>query len=253
MLKKKRLYNIVLVRFVFYSRLILELKDMSNDILHQLMLCPLFKNMTVQEVNQLLMGSGCKIDTYKKNDIVALIGYPCNYLLIVLKGSLVARMVSDSGKFVDIEKLGIGNVLAPAMLFAEDNVFPVNVLPEENVTLFRLKKEKFLEWMQSNKTLLFNFIQLISDVNRFLSKKINFLALKTLRGKIAEYLLHLSAENDEQTEVTIPFTRQELADKFGVSRQSLIRSLSELETEGCIKIENRRIILIDKDSLSAEI
>lgn len=225
---------------------------MENEILDQLLKCPLFKGVTQEELVGLLAESGCRIETYHKNDIVALIGYPCNYLLIVLKGSLVARMVSDSGKFIDIERLGVGRVLAPAMLFAQDNVFPVNVLPEEEVVLFKLRKEKFLEWMQQNSKLLYNFIQLISDVNRFLSDKIHFLTLKSLRGKIAQYLISLSEKEKNAHVVTIPTTRQELADKFGVSRQSLIRSLSELEQAEMIRVENKEIFILNKEALMLE-
>ncbi len=228
------------------------MNSMEDEILDQLTQCPLFNEVSRTDLVQLLKESGCRIDTYQKNDIVALIGYPCNYLLIVLKGSLVARMVSDSGKFIDIEKLGVGRVLAPAMLFARDNVFPVNVLPEGEVVLFKLRKEKFLEWMQMNKQLLFNFIQLISDVNRFLSDKIHFLTLKSLRGKIAQYLITQSEIHGSTNKVTLTTTRQELADKFGVSRQSLIRSLTELEGCGFIKVENKDIILLDQEALMLE-
>lgn len=224
----------------------------EEEVINQLTYCPLFQGIDAQEIEKLLENSGYKLDSYGKNDIVALIGYPCNHLLIILKGTLIARMVSDSGKFVDIEKMGVGKVLAPAMLFADDNVFPVNVLPEEDVVLFKIKKEKFLEWMQNNAKMLSNFIRLISNVNRFLSQKIHFLSLKSLRGKIAEYLITLSEQDNNSSIVSIPLTRQDMADKFGVSRQSLIRSLSELEALNFIKVEGRNIKLLDVDALMAE-
>lgn len=226
---------------------------MENEILEELLSCSLFRDMAKADVERLLAEENHKIDHYNKGDVVALVGYPCNYLLVVLKGALVARMVSESGKFVDIEKLEKGRVVAPAMLFAEDNVFPVNVIPDEEVVLFKLKRELFLDWMQRDKRLLFNFIQLISDVNRFLTKKIHFLTLKSLRGKIAEYLIYLSEKDNSKNKVTIPITRQELADKFGVSRQSLIRSLSELEGEQLLKIDNREITILDRRALQQEL
>ena len=47
-------------------------------------------------------------------------------------------------------------------------------------------------------------------------------------------------------------TRQELADKFGVSRQSLIRSLTELEEANLIAVDKRTIKLLDRFGLDNE-
>jgi CRP-like cAMP-binding protein len=103
--------------------------------------------------------------------------------------------------------------------------------------------------MQSNEKLLLNFIRSISDINRFLSEKIRFLSLKTLRGKIAAYLLSASMTQDNTLKVRIKESRQELSEKFGVSRQSLARSISELEDEGILTASARTITILDKNKL----
>ena len=213
---------------------------------------PLFKTIFEGGINQFIQNYNYKIETFDKQDVIALMGDACNHLLIVLEGNVIARMVSDSGKFIQIEKMGVGRILAPAMLFATENKFPVNVVPEGKVVLLKMSKQEFLRAMQGNERLLFNFIQIVSDVNKFLSDKIHFLSLMSLRGKLAQYFLGLSEIQKNDKEIIIPMTRQELADKFGVSRQSLIRSLTELEEANLIVVDKRTIKLLDRFGLDNE-
>ena len=112
-----------------------------------------------------------------------------------------------------------------------------------------MSKKEFLKAMQANSNLLFNFIQIVSDINRFLSDKIHFLSLVSLKLKLAQYFLSFTELQNNDKVIEIPMGRQELADKFGVSRQSLIRTLTELEEEQLIQVNNRQIAILDRDGL----
>lgn len=223
----------------------------ANKIKQILENSPLFKGISNQELDIFLNNHSYKIESYTKSDIIALMGDPCHYLLLVLEGDVIARMVSESGKYLQIEKIGVGRVLAPAFLFATKSEFPVNVIPEGNVVLFKMSKKELVSSMQTNKTLLFNFMQMISDISRFLSDKIHFLSLMSLKVKLAQYFLNFAEIQNNDKEIDIPIGRQELADKFGVSRQSLIRSLTELEEEKLIVVNNRQIKIVDKKRLES--
>ena len=223
----------------------------QEEIIAVLQQSSLFQGMQEPDLAALLENASYKLENYQKSDIIALMGDKLKHLLLVLKGQCITRMVSDSGKYIQIEKIGVGRVLAPAMLFATHHVFPVNVIPEGEVVLLKLSKQEFVRLMQAHEPLLFNFIQLVSDINQFLSQKIHFLSLMSLRGKLAQFFLKLHREQGS-TRVQLAFTRQELADKFGVSRQSLIRSLTELEEEGLIAVAGREISLLDLRKLERE-
>ena len=225
---------------------------MEENLLEIISNSELFKGITHQEIEDVLLSKSYRIGTYHKNDVFALARDKVNYLMIVLKGSLTARMVSNSGKYVQIDKITEGRVIAPAMIFASDNAFPVNVIPEDEVRVFFMHKDTFLKAMQDNEKLLFNFIRIVSDINRFLSQKIHSLSLRTIRGKLAEYILQLSETQENTQTVIFSLTRQELADKFAVARQALSRSLSELEEDGLIQVRAKSITIIDKMRLADE-
>ena len=223
---------------------------MELDILDALSKSTLFENIKREQVESFLDKNTYRIKEYTKNDVLALAGDKVNHLIIVIKGELIARMVSESGKYIQIDNFSPGRIIAPAMLFATDDVFPVNVIPEEDASVFFMHKDTFLKAMHQNEKLLHNFIRIVSDINRFLSTKIHSLSLKTIRGKLAEYILVESKKQQSLNKITLPMTKQELADKFAVARQALSRSLSELEEEGLVSIRGREIKILDRERLS---
>ncbi|WP_108822312.1 Crp/Fnr family transcriptional regulator [Dysgonomonas sp. Marseille-P4361] len=222
------------------------MKDNHIDILSH---SDLFKGISYDEIFSFLDKNEYRIESYTKNDVFALAGDKVNYLMIVLEGELIARMVSDSGKYIQIDKIGEGRVVAPAMLFASNNVFPVNVIPDNNVFVLFMNKNVFLKAMLQNEILLYNFIQIVSDINRFLSTKIHSLSLKTIKGKLSEYILQQSDRIGGNRTITLTLTKQELADKFAIARPALSRSLSELEEEGLILVKGKSITILNRNKL----
>lgn len=222
------------------------MKDNHIDILSH---SDLFKGISYDEIFSFLDRNEYRIESYTKNDVFALAGDKVNYLMIVLEGELIARMVSDSGKYIQIDKIGEGRVVAPAMLFASNNVFPVNVIPDNNVFVLFMNKNVFLKAMLQNEILLYNFIQIVSDINRFLSTKIHSLSLKTIKGKLSEYILQQSDRIGGNRTITLTLTKQELADKFAIARPALSRSLSELEEEGLILVKGKSITILNRNKL----
>ncbi|MDR2907106.1 MAG: Crp/Fnr family transcriptional regulator, partial [Bacteroidales bacterium] len=130
----------------------------------------------------------------------------------------------------------------------KQNVFPVTVTTLEKSELLFWEKDAFLELLQKNKLLLTNFLSMISDRSKFLSEKIGFLAFKTIKNKLAGFILR-RANEQKQTHIILSETQQELADYFGVTRPSLARSLSLLEEEGLIRIDKKNITILDLDLL----
>ena len=76
------------------------------------------------------------------------------------------------------------------------------------------------------------------------------MSFKTIRGKIANYFLSLPEQNDGS--IIIPFSIEELANFFGVTRPSLSRVLLQMEEIGIIKREGKTVIILDKRKLLKE-
>jgi CRP-like cAMP-binding protein len=99
-----------------------------------------------------------------------------------------------------------------------------------------------------NDTLLVNFLNMISNRSQFLSEKIKFLNFKTIRGKLANYILQKAGK--EGIHINLGMNQNEIADFFGVARPSVARALRDLEENGYIEAKGKNIRLIDKKGLA---
>ena len=184
--------------------------------IHTLLKMPPFQGITEEELLSLILAPEHARRQCKPADFIAMQGEAYRSLFILCCGSVRTQMVSAEGKQLTIETLKAPQLLAPAFVFASENRFPVNV---------------FLEFLHRHPTVMRNFLQLVSDRTLFLSKKLNAFALQSLKSRILNYLrMHGTILN-----------QQEVAQILGVARPSLARALSELASEGCIRIEKKEM------------
>lgn len=209
---------------------------------------PIFRGIDQTSIQELLQASNYKIHTYEKNELVVSRGTLCNHFYIVISGSVRADIVDDSGKVIKIDAIGAGDYLAPAFLFADRNRFPVDVTATEHTDILAIGKESFVRILQLNATVLTNFLRIISNRSQFLSQKLMFHMFKTIKSKLAAFILEHS-DNGTRKEIILKETQQELADFFGVSRPALARGLAELAEEGVIESRNKTIQIINATRL----
>ena len=66
-----------------------------------------------------------------------------------------------------------------------------------------------------------------------LNKKIEYLTIKSMRGKISTYLLEQYKRTGDKN-IILPLNRNELSDFLNVSRPSMSREMSKMRDEGVI-------------------
>lgn len=210
--------------------------------------CPLFKGITEKEAELLLKKIHFQIKKYSKDDIVVVAGDTVNNLLIIISGSVRGEMIDYSGKIIKIEDIEAPKPLATAFLFGQQNKYPVTVTANNEAGILTIPVSEFLKILQLNTQILRNYLNSISSRAQFLSNKLNFLSFKTIRGKVAHYLLQQAGEKFHSVE--LKNTQQQLADLFGVTRPSLARVFGEMQKDGIINIQNKTVSLLDKKALN---
>lgn len=210
--------------------------------------CPVFRGITEDETRLLLQKVHYQMRKFQKDEVVVCAGEPVNHLLIVLSGSVRGEMMDYSGKTVKIEDIEAPKPLAAAFLFGKENRFPVTVSGNNEGRMLAIPVPEFLKILQMNAKVLENYLNSISSRAQFLSQKLHFLSFKTIREKVAHFLLQQASDRFHSFE--LKNTQQQLADLFGVTRPSLARVLSDMQARGLIKIEKRTVTLIDKKALN---
>lgn len=209
---------------------------------------PMFRGLSPEEIKDLLSRIGHSVKSFSKGQTIAQREDEVRNLCIIIEGSVKGEMVDFSGKILKVEEMTAPMPIAHAFLFGERNRFPVDVIALEDCKILFVPKSDFMRLMQQNSTILGNYLNAISNRAQFLSSKLWFLSFKTIKEKIAHYLLNI-ARSESKTTIVLPKSHQELAEFFGVTRPSLARVFADLESEGIIKVNRREITITNKSKL----
>jgi CRP-like cAMP-binding protein len=209
--------------------------------------CPLFKGLTSSDVESIFLSIPYKIRKFKNGSLIAQSGETVNFLMIVIKGVVKGEMVDYSGKLIKIEDIPAPGALAPAFVFGNKNVYPVNIIAISDADILVIEKAEFLKLLMRNDKILLNFLDMISNRSQFLSEKIKFLNFKTIKAKLAQYILKLAGGN--KSTIKLDKTQNDLADYFGVARPSVARAIGDMEESGLIKAEGKIVKILDSKGL----
>ncbi|NDV65789.1 Crp/Fnr family transcriptional regulator [Bacteroides sp. 224] len=210
--------------------------------------CNLFHSIRESEVSDILSCVKTKEVRFKKGDILAMQGEPCNRLIFLLSGSVKAEMSDPAGKIVKVEDIHAPNPLAILFLFGKENRFPVQTTANEEVETLIVPRESVLKMLMMNETLLKNYLDISANFASRLSRKLHLMSFRTIRQKLAIYLLELSEATHSEI-ILLDKPKSVLAEYFGVSRPSLERELSKMQQDGLIISDKRKITIKEKNKL----
>lgn len=209
---------------------------------------PLFRGITPERLFADLEEISFHTRSYKKGEILAQQGAVCNRLVILTKGSVRGEMIDYSGRLIKVEDIAAPRAIAPLFLFGEENRYPVEVTANEPTEVIELPKSSVLSLFRKNEQFLENYMNLSANYARTLSDKLFFMSFKTIRQKLASYLLRLYKQQ-QQTHIILDRSQQELSDYFGVSRPSLARELAHMQEDGLLIADRKHITILQKEEL----
>jgi len=211
--------------------------------------CPICNNIPLNEREDFIQGLEYRTKYFKKGEFIATQDDSVDSLMLLLKGSVKTEMISESGTILSIETIRAPNPLAPAFLFAEKNRFPVDVIALENCEVVYILKNCVMKLLANNETFLKSYMAFNSNRTNFLSERLKLLSIKTIKGKLAQYIL--SRTNNGH--FVMDMNQTELSEYFGVTRPSLARSLSEMVDDNIIKLERKNGKVLNMDELKKTI
>ncbi|MBP1675854.1 MAG: transcriptional regulator, Crp/Fnr family [Bacteroidetes bacterium] len=187
------------------------------------------------------------IKNYGKNILIFRQGDLCDALNILVSGSVKTEMITENGNLLGIEIISAPRPLAPAFIFSDNNRFPVDVTTLEECEILRIPKDEVLRLMSVQPDFMRQFLTHNANRTQFLTNRLQLLSIKTIKGKIAHFLL-------EQTSLqgnpfVIKRNQTELADFFGVARPSLARSLSEMIEDNIIEVNKKEYRILNSKKL----
>lgn len=222
---------------------------MNNREIAVLSTCPLFRGIGPVEVKLLMESVPHVLRDFEKGNMIQIRGDEYTELLILLEGEVSAEIQDFNGKTIKIENLAAPDAMATGILFAEDNTLPVTLVTQKPVHLAAIPKEAVLEMAQKNRKFLLNYFSDSGNRVAFLAEKIRLFKFNSLREKLAGYTMSLAVKQKSDT-VRLPYSREKLAELFGVARPSLSRVCSEMAEEGLMEFSGKTARILDRSRLN---
>lgn len=210
---------------------------------------PVFKGFKTSEIIEILNTTHHQIHSYETGDAIAYCGDKCENLHFILTGSVRGEMVNYSGKSIVVSEIHAPDTFAEDFLFANKNKLLVNIIANTKTKILVIYKADLLKLLHNNQNFLENYLNITSNRFVVVTEKIKFLMIKTVKEKLANYILDLEKENIGKTSFRLGKTHEELAALFGIRRPVLTRNLLQLKKDSIIEIKNKEIKIIDREKL----
>jgi CRP/FNR family transcriptional regulator len=221
----------------------------STQVVTLLQHLPLFADLPENDL--LSLSAICRVDHFENDELIFHQGDPCDRLWIVREGRVKIVRQEEDGREAILEIISPGEVFGGAAI----------ILPEQPATAHAMTRTYTVSLPARNYTqFLHDHPQATLKVIRMLGMRLhsmmqmNILAGERVERRIAHILLKLAARagraDSEGTLITIPFSRQDLADMSGTTLETAIRILSRFRSEGLLKTRRGGyLVLLDIDRL----
>ena len=217
--------------------------------------CMLFEKMTAEDLSMLLVCLEPRIRKLEKNYIANVAGDPFEGIGVVLSGQAAVIKESAAGNRIIIAILRPGDLFGEMAAFSGSGKWPATVITQTVCAIMYVPPDKILgqceKACQSHRTLLMNMLGILSRKALILSQKLEYLLIKSMRGRIARFLLE-QHKYTGQTTFMLPMNRNELADFLNVSRPSLSREMCRMRDDRLIDFHRSSVQLKDIGALKAE-
>ncbi|MDD4727904.1 MAG: Crp/Fnr family transcriptional regulator [Dysgonamonadaceae bacterium] len=208
--------------------------------------CPLCNSIPDSEKEDFLNNVRFSIKTFEKGEWIISQGEEYAALYILIEGEIKTVMMDEKGDFMHIENIKAPHPMATGFLFAGNNKSPVTAIAIKDCTLISIPKENVFSLMRKHDAFMHAILTSISNKLQFLSEKIRLTSLRTIKAKLAYYILR---ESNGDNSFQLKMSRQEMANLFGVSRQALTSVMKQLHDENIVEIERRKIKILKRNEL----
>lgn len=186
--------------------------------------------------------------SFKKDEIIYNKGDHSNMVYLILKGVVKSCGLDEEGKELITSIYSEDDFLGFTSL-TDHLPYQEYAVAMEDVELAGISKEKVRAILEDNKSVSFELMDVIAENLSSIKKQLLQMAYSSVRKKTAQTLLLFSKAINRDKQSPLKIARSDLAGVAGIATESLIRTLSDFKNEGLITIENRNILVLDREAL----
>lgn len=215
---------------------------------------PFFAVLPPEELKAL--ASHCVVRRVAKEEILVAEGDPCEGLFVVQSGAVKLFKMAENGREQVLVIERAGSTVAELPLFDGGN-FPASAAAIEDATLLYLPKREFLDLCRHNSAVAFAVIRTLAWRFRYMTSLVEELSLKEVSHRLARFLrdraMKLGVRTKRGIEFPLEETNQEIGAEIGTVRDLVSRNLRRFVDRGILRLERRKVIVLDMAELEAQI
>lgn len=192
-----------------------------------------------------------RIQAFGKDEMLFNAGDDANGFYYVQSGEVRIFRMDDQGKEVEVVRLNPGDFFGEAVVFVSDKfpAFAQAVL--DTKTLF-FSKNMIFQHIDKDPSIARFFISLLARKCIVLNKRIETLELRTVRQRLAQFILSQYQEQKSEV-IVLNMKKIELARFIGTISETLSRCLKQMQEDNLIEVHGREIRVKDSVKLKQEI
>lgn len=182
-------------------------------------------------------------------------GRHCERIFIVQAGRVKVYRTTSAGREQILETLNPGDTCAcnPGV---REWCCTSSAQALADTTVWYLSREDYVRIVESNSKLARTLNHLFAERLQNMNKLIEQVSLMDSKKRLIKFLLDLQADGVGKQKIGklsnvifIPFTREEVAQRLGIARETVARQLYHLKDSKLIDIKPKQIVILDKDGL----
>jgi len=185
---------------------------------------------------------------FKPGENIAKQGTNLTHIVNITSGlaKIYIEGINDRNLLLNIA--GANSIICGPGVFT-DQRYQFSITALEPCSVCFISVENFKKVIHTNREFNVKFLEHQNLKEAMLYDKLISLTQKQMHGKIADALIYLSEKIYKSNDFELTISRQDLADMTAMSKDSAIRILKELEKDGIIQINGRKISIPGMEAL----
>lgn len=208
---------------------------------------PCFQMLSPEEV-ELVRASKTQV-LFRKGDNLTKQGAFASYVLFVIKGLAKQYIEGDSTRNYNLRIIKPGEFVGLSAVFSK-NTFNYSSVAITDCQVLLVEKDAIGKVAKQNGMFGFNIIKRYCEQNANLFDTVRTIVYKQMNGRMADTLLYIDNFKAENEEVFQLLSRKDIADFAGISTESAVKLLKTFEKDGLIKLNEKDIEILNKESLA---